>query len=109
VVIVQDPFRAYQQPVDPWDGKGRVYIGDFVFVTQGEFAGREGFVKSISSGSNLVVEETKQEPDQPLVIVEGRHSDAEVQAVSGCPQSFLSTYSFQSGDIYCSFFGYVLL
>jgi hypothetical protein len=109
VVFIQDPFRAYQQPVNPWDGKGRVYIGDFVFVTQGEFAGREGFVKSVSDDSNLVVEETKQEPDQPLVIVEGWHSDAEVQAVSGSPQSFLSTYSFQSGDIYCSFFGYVLL
>ena len=58
-------------------------IGDFVLVVQGEFAGREGFVKLVGNDSNLVVE-TTQELDQPLVIVEGRHSDAEVQAVSDC-------------------------
>ena len=83
-MFIQDPVRAYQQPINPWDIKGRVQIGDFVLVVQGEFAGREGFVKLFGNDSNLVVE-TTQELDQPLVIVEGRHSDAEVQAVSDCP------------------------
>jgi hypothetical protein len=92
-VFIQDPVRAYQQPINPWDTKGRVQIGDFVLVTQGEFAGREGFVKLVSNDSNLVVE-TTQELDQPLVIIEGRH--AEVQAVSDRSAFFLPTYSFST-------------
>jgi hypothetical protein len=109
VGIIQDPFRAYQQPNNPWDTKGRVHIGDFVLVTRGEFAGREGFVKFIHTDSSLVVAETKQESNQPLLIVEGWHSDAQVQAVSGCSQFFCPHTYFQPDDIHCSFFGHVLL
>jgi hypothetical protein len=93
VTFIQDPVQAYQQPINPWDTKGRVHVGDFVLVTEGEFAGREGFVKSFTKDSNLVIGETKADPDQPLVIVEG-HSDVKTEAVSGCLQFSLPIYSF---------------
>lgn len=95
MAFIQDPVQAYQQPIVPWDTKGRVHEGDFVLVTEGEFAGREGFVKSITKDSNLVIEETNADPDQPPVIVEG-HSDVKAEAVSGRLQPFLPTYSFST-------------
>jgi hypothetical protein len=67
---------------DPWDRGGHVLPGDFVLAKFGASAGKEGFVKFVADPHDIVVGETKMDPSQPPLIVQGQLIDAEVQSVS---------------------------
>jgi hypothetical protein len=64
----------------------------------GDLAGKEGFVKEVIDGSDVVVAETRHDLAQPLVIVEGQDVDAAVPAVSILRIIFLSVYSLATSQ-----------
>jgi len=79
----------------PWEGHGRVFAGDFVVVMYGNSARKEGFVKEVTEASEVVVEETRVDPDQPSLIVEDQHPEAQTHVVNRylfAPRSSLNTY-----------------
>jgi len=65
-----------------WKGHGQVVAGDFVVVMYGNSARKEGFVKEVTEASEVMVEETKVDQDQPPLIVEDQPPEAQTHGVN---------------------------
>lgn len=98
VTLRQHPVHVKKER-DPWDTRGRIIVGDFVVVMYGDSAGKEGFVKETTDTFNIVVEETRQNSTEPLLIVVGNHTDVEVQA-STFAVSSLQTFCYDRVQVY---------
>jgi ribosomal protein S7 len=71
VVFIQDPSCAMKKDTKPWDLKGRIFVGDFIRVLKGNYTKKEVFVKVIKDSFEILVEETRKDPSQLLMISKG--------------------------------------
>jgi hypothetical protein len=76
VYVAQDPAHA-EKPVDaPWNIRGQITDGDFIYVMSGDLMSKEGYVKAILKDSNIIVAQTRRDAGRPPMF--SGHGDLQV-------------------------------